>query len=307
MNASPSVGPPEAADVRPTRLMAMTMVSDEADMLPRWIDYYGRQVGFENLLVLDDNSTDGSTEDLPCASLRLPPPPWKGSWAKTRRNMANDLSRAFLACYDVVLFSDVDEFVVPDPAYFAGLVDYFDANPEQEVVAPVAVNVVHDPRVEPSLDPSLPVLAQRRFVNFQPQMCKPLVKRIPAPWLAALHGIKAPYRIDPRLWMLHLKFYDMEALQRVSEQRRIAHKRDGKGSRQSAWPLGYDKISGRLRSWLAASGDGQTIPDFDPSALDLAAVVHERDDGFYRSVGQWSSAMADNPVRQLPQRFRTAL
>ena len=287
--------------------MAMTMVADEADMLPRWVAYYGAQLGFENLLVLDDNSTDGSTRDLPCSVLRLPPPPWRDSWAKARRNMANDLARAFLSCYDVVLFSDVDEFVVPDPAHFAGLVDYLDAHPEQEVVAPVAVNVVHNPQVEQPLDPALPVLAQRHFVNFQPQMCKPMLKRIPAPWLAAVHGIKAPYRIDPKLWMLHLKFYDMAALRRVSEQRRLAHTRDGKGSRQSAWPLGYDKINARLASWLATVGEGEAIPDFDPAELNLAKVVRKLDDGYFRSAGRWVSAMDDNPVRQLPERFRTVL
>ena len=41
-------------------------------MLPRWVQYYGDQLGQDNLVVLDDNSVDGSTEHLPCTVLRLP-------------------------------------------------------------------------------------------------------------------------------------------------------------------------------------------------------------------------------------------
>ena len=42
-------------------------------MLPRWIAHYAAQVGMESLVVIDDNSTDGSTDDLPCTVVRIPP------------------------------------------------------------------------------------------------------------------------------------------------------------------------------------------------------------------------------------------
>lgn len=61
----------------PPRVVVITMVRDEAAMLSRWVDYYGREVGLGNLVVLDDNSVDGSTTGLACPVYRLPPPPWK--------------------------------------------------------------------------------------------------------------------------------------------------------------------------------------------------------------------------------------
>src|SRR5262245_57139984 len=70
---------PQLSD--PPRVAVLTTVRDEAQMLPRWLDYYGRQVGSENLLVLDDNSVDGSTKDLPCTVYQLPPAPWRMEWA----------------------------------------------------------------------------------------------------------------------------------------------------------------------------------------------------------------------------------
>ena len=51
----------------------MTVVRDERVMLPLWTRHYGAQLGVENLYVIDDNSSDGSTDDLPCDLLRLPP------------------------------------------------------------------------------------------------------------------------------------------------------------------------------------------------------------------------------------------
>lgn len=54
------------------RVAALTMARDEAEMLPRWLDYYGGQFGSDNVMVIDDNSVDGSTSNLPCARFRVP-------------------------------------------------------------------------------------------------------------------------------------------------------------------------------------------------------------------------------------------
>ena len=51
----------------------ITMARDEGTMLRRWVDHYSREVGVDNLVVVDDNSSDGSTDDLPCTVLRIPP------------------------------------------------------------------------------------------------------------------------------------------------------------------------------------------------------------------------------------------
>ena len=49
---------------RPT-VAVLTVARDEAAMLPRWVAHYGSHVGVENLVVVDDNTSDGSTDDLP--------------------------------------------------------------------------------------------------------------------------------------------------------------------------------------------------------------------------------------------------
>ena len=54
------------------RLAAITMVRDERVMLPRWVAHYGSECGTDHLYVIDDSSTDGSTDDLPCSVIRIP-------------------------------------------------------------------------------------------------------------------------------------------------------------------------------------------------------------------------------------------
>lgn len=284
----------------------MTMARDEADMLPRWVRYYGEQVGLASLFVIDDNSTDGSTHGLPCTVLNLPPGPWKASWMQTRVSMVNSVSQGLLTAFDVVIVTDVDEFLVPDPARHDGLLGYLTARVDTDVIAPVAVNLLHAPALEPALDSGRPLLEQRRFVKWAPGMCKPLVKRVPATWLQGFHGIKAPYVIDPELYLIHLKYYDVDALVEVADRRRDLYHNEGRGSARSAWPLGAQAILEKLAGWVAEASGGDP-PAFAPEECDLAATVHAMASGFYRSRGPHPGVVTDYPLRVLPDRFRSLL
>ncbi|MEJ7707574.1 MAG: glycosyltransferase family 2 protein, partial [Nocardioidaceae bacterium] len=294
-----------AADApEPPRVAAITMSRDEADMLPRWVNYYGDQLGRDNLLILDDNSVDGSTDGLPCAVYRLPPSPWKTSFLAARGKLFNGIASGLLACYDVVIATDVDEFLVPDPALHSGLVDYLSERSDRDAIAPLALNVLHNARLEPPLDLTRPVLSQRRFVKFAPNMCRPVIKRIPADWRR--HGIKAPFEIDRDLWLMHLKYYDTAALTTVAERRHVLHQQDGRGSSGSGWALRPDELASRLLSWVVIP-DGDDVPEFDPREPDITNIVQPGGGGLFRSEGQQLAAMEESPLRQLPERFRQAL
>ena len=251
-------------------------------MLPRWISHYGGQVGLHNLIVLDDNSVDGSTGDLPCTTYRLPPPPWERGWATTRTRLVNGLARGLLACNDAVVFTDVDEFLVPNPTKYQGLLDFLVARPEVPVIAPLALEVLHHHRSEGRLDQSRPFLEQRRFVKFSPGMCKPLVKRVPAPWEGAFHAIRAPFDVDRDLWMLHLKYADIPTLEIVAERRRMAHELEGRGHPKSFWPMGAEVLKRRLAAWTSDADATGAIAPFDPDEPDLDGLIERRGKGFWK-------------------------
>lgn len=273
------------------------MVADEAEMLPRWLDYYGRQLGRDHLFVVDDNSTDGSTDDLDCSVLRLPPAPWRTKWSKARRGVVNGLSRALLEVYDAVVFVDADEFLVPDPAKYDGLTDYITRRPDQDVLAGVGVDLLHDAAHEPPIDPCLPVLTQRSLAKIEPGMCKPAIKRIPEPWLAGGHGIRAGFRVDPDLLLLHLKYHDEGHLRRVAERRHRAHVHEGRGSKASAWVLDSDDLVARLRTWVA-----EPAVELDTHARALPEPEWVKGKQSYRMFGGLET-LDDSELLRLPERF----
>jgi len=291
---------------RAPRAVVMTMARDESDMLPRWIDYYSRQLGMGSLIVLDDNSVDGSTDNLPCTLYRLPPEPWKRRWAKTRARLVNGMASGLLACNDVVIFTDVDEFLVADPGKYDGLLDYLAHRTDRPVIAPLAMEVVHDPRLEPAFDPARPLLEQRRFVKFSPGMCKPLVKRTPHAWEHAFHAINAPFEVDPDLWMLHLKYYDENALSQVAEHRLRIREGEGRGSPHSFWSKTPETLRSMVSSWTEGTSASDSVPELDAGELKLKGLITQRDDGNWRSSISQVAGLASSPLRQLPERFRDA-
>lgn len=259
---------------RRPRVAVLTVARDEAALLPRWVAHYGAQVGLENLQVFDDGSSDGGTEALPC-----PVRPVRGfrpgRFESDRIRLVSDAAAGLLASYDVVVFTDVDELLLPDPALHAGLVDYLAARRDVPVMAPLALNVVQHVDLEGPLDPSRPVLGQRSFAKFAPVMCKPALKRVPAPWTAASHGVRAAYRPDPELFMVHLKFADRDALQRQADRRHaLATSADGRG-RHASWSRTGNELV-RLVEEVTHGIEPATVPEFDPAGVDLdALVLHE--------------------------------
>lgn len=274
----------------------MTMVRDEATMLPRWVSHYSAQVGPDNLLVLDDNSTDGSTDDLPCTVHRIPGLPGAG-YERARMKLVSGLAQGLLAVYDYVVFVDADEFLVADPRRHADLRSFLAARPDPEVVAPLALNVLHVPDLEGPLQPDRPVLDQRSYVKFTQIMCKPSVKRVPAAWQRASHGIDVPFQVDPELFMVHLKFADRDALVRSAAHRQALVAADGRG-RGSNWSRGEELVDVLDRAAAGVVPDG--VPEFDPAEVDLASIVRERD-GCHRAVGVGQvQALEKMPLRRVP-------
>ena len=134
-------------------------------------------------------------------------------------------------------------------------------------------------------------------------MCKPAIKRIPAAWRWASHGIMAPYTIDPDLFMFHMKYGDRDQLRAISAARNAQWQED-KRADGTSWTLDADSSVAVLdRLW-----DDVVLAEVQPFEVPvkrLPQMIESRPDGSWRAVGQGQvPSMQKRPLRAIPERFR---
>lgn len=283
-------------DGRLPSLAVITMCRDEGPMIRRWVEHYARQVGAENVYVIDDHSTDGSTDDLGCNVLRFPVLD-KFKFERSRMTALNGLAASLLASYDAVLTSDADEFVVADPDKHAGLRELVASVPDVEAVGVVAYNVVHNLAREDALSFDRPFLRQRKLAKFMPLMCKPALKWAPADWRFASHGLSVPYSIAPDLYMFHMKFADRATLQRIADARNEGGRTVG-----TSWRESGDSMVDLLERINRHKAKQRRVP-FEPTPEELAAIVEQKDDGWKATGHGQVQGMRVYPYRVIPARF----
>src|SRR5580700_7615446 len=103
-------------------VFALTFAYNETFFLPRWVAYYGRQLGLENLYVLDHGSNDLSTMGLgPVNIIKVPRTPYD----EVKRIFFGSFMHSALMQYHSAGFvMDVDEFIVADPMKYKNLRDF---------------------------------------------------------------------------------------------------------------------------------------------------------------------------------------
>lgn len=286
------------------RIGAITYCRNEKNFLPLWIKYYGEQFGLDNLYVIDDNSDDGSTNDLPVDVIRVPEIR-DGEFNVTRMTFVGNFARALFELYDVLLFCDTDEFVIPDPEKYDGLRDYIEKQPDNVLaVGAMGLNMVHATKAEAPIDLSKPLLGQRQLAKFLPLMCKPSIKWVLGHWSAATHGVNAPYEVDPDLWMFHFKYGDEGLLQEAADHRRAMVEADGRSSGTS-WSKSGDELVGLLREITAEVTDVATVPEFRPWRGEKLAelVIHDTPIRWRAPIGNQTRSMRRRPLVRVPERF----
>jgi hypothetical protein len=208
---------------------AITNVYNENFNLPIWLRHYGKQVGIENCIVVDDGTDDGSTNDIGDANyIRVPRTTFDDV---NRAEMISTLATAMLRKYDAVIYSDADELLVADPRRFSNLVDFCEKMSGPAVTA-IGLNLLHNLNHESFLNGDMGILHQRSYVQFVSPMCKTLIVREPPSWGGGFHSSKFEPAFSD-LYLFHLRYVDLgEALRRMNTTRGVVFAEASAGTHQ---------------------------------------------------------------------------
>ena len=200
--------PIEAEGNKSRSRAVFTIVQNEGIFLPLWLAYYERYFNRQDIYVLDHNSDDGSTVNVGgrCRLISVHrAESFDHFWLKTT---VERFQAFLLQSHQMVLFTEVDEFVIPDPAQYSDLAAYVIAR-DGAVVRCSGYNIVHQPDELP-LRFEMPILKQRRFWQRDHCYDKRLLSNVPLTWTVGFHGElsfgDAPP--DAELFLVHLHRVD---------------------------------------------------------------------------------------------------
>lgn len=287
------------------KIAAITQVKDEAVLLPIWLRHYGGQVGYRNLFVIDDRSSDGSTTQLNIGGV-------------FRRDLRpfDEIERALeislfvqelLRFYDWVIYTDVDELLILDPVLSLPLSDYLQRMSGNHLNA-VGINLLQHPNGEGDYTSDSPVLTQRKFGALARGYFKQLVHRAPARFAAGFHWTNRSRNYAPGLYLLHLAFFDRETTRkrwmvRNKIQWSEAAMEAGHGA-QFRVP-GDEFVEERFRQFRARFASVAPAAQFEPAILAFLKRVEAERTG--EDTARLLLAERTLPLLQFPARFENSI
>ena len=189
------------------RVFVITTVFNEIFFLPRWMEYYGKQIGPENLFIIDHGSSDLCTANCGRANvIRVP----RSKFNDVAKSQAlSGLHASLLSYYDGGMVVDTDEFLVADPRKHESLSAFFETIAPQSL-CPIGLELLHIPEADGPFRPHLSILSQRRTVFFSTAMCKHSYSAIPTRFGGGLHSSNNAPQFNQDFYLIHAKNFDVD-------------------------------------------------------------------------------------------------
>ncbi len=204
------------------KIAAITMSRDDDLFLSRWIAYYGKQFGTENLYILLDGIDQNIPENAGNAHItKLPHENMsRAGGDKYRINKLSELACDLLKTYDIVIGCDSDEFLIVDPKIYTNLSKYLSNKKIHTTLSGLGLDVGQHLYTEAILDKDAPFLEQREYALLSTRYTKPVVINKPITWGSGFHSIRhRNFHIDKNLYLLHFGAIDMNMLEEKAKKR----------------------------------------------------------------------------------------
>lgn len=200
-------------------IKAVTMVRNDV-FLQKWVEYYGRELGRENLYIF----FDGTDQEVPsfCEGTNTQlVEKQQGNVVNTERQRSRFLSaqarKLLQEGADMVIGTDADEFLIVDPALNMSLRQMLSSQPSHACYSGLGVDVIHHLPTEGPIDFSRPFLSQRHRGWLYSRYTKPSVMAREAVWGSGFHRMKGHnFHIVKGLYLFHFGAVDLEKLRAIS-------------------------------------------------------------------------------------------
>ena len=205
------------------RAALLTIVYQEPFFFPLWLKYYSQFFASKDIFVMhltkskvwnDSSNVFDWAMQAQDSFIRIPYIHWSEDQfneiqlkevSKNQHLLLSKNSDDFN--YDFVLYAEVDE-IVWSPM---GLDNYIDSM-KVETARCAGFQVVQRLGEEPPLDPSRPIMQQRKYWYPSRLYSKPILSRVPCNWCTGFHWLKDDimHTPDRNLLLLHLKQIDFD-------------------------------------------------------------------------------------------------
>jgi hypothetical protein len=208
------------------RIAAITMARNDAFFLKKWVSYYGKELGRENLYIyLDglDQENPPESEGVNITKVEK----IKGqvvSAEKARLKFLSDRAAELLTDYDLIIGCDADEFLIVDPKLEMSLRAYLSTLNIKTSASALGLDVGQNLNEEKPIIEDENFLSQRSYAFVSTRYTKPVIVAQPLTWGAGFHRIKGHnFHIAEHLFLIHLGCFDDNMLMaRFSDKDRMA-------------------------------------------------------------------------------------
>ena len=199
------------------RIAALTMARNDDFYLRKWVEYYGGQLGRENLYIFLDG-LDQVVGDY-CAGTHAVAVEKIGSQVieaeKGRLRFLSGKAAELLAGgYDLVIGADADEFIIADPKLGMSLPEYLSSLKIKDSISALGLDFGQKIGEEEEIREDEPFLHQRHYAQLGTRYTKPSIIAKPLVWGSGFHRIKGHnFHIAKDLYLFHFGYFDLARIQ----------------------------------------------------------------------------------------------
>ncbi|MBR4645436.1 MAG: glycosyltransferase family 2 protein [Bacteroidaceae bacterium] len=198
-------------------IAVLTMVRNDDFFLRKWVEYYGRELGKENLYIYYDGEDQTIADFCQGTNAFISP---KIGWQvvaaeKGRlRFLSEKAAELFTKGYDLVIGVDADEYIVVDPKAGVSLREFLSNQDIQVCLSPLGLDFGQKLDEEGNLSSEDLFLSQRHYAQIGTRYTKPSIIAQPCRWGSGFHRVKGHnFHIAQDLYLLHFGYADKRLLE----------------------------------------------------------------------------------------------